>query len=64
MTDKFGKPLIDKLLYGTDFYLTQQEEKGDEPDLENIFLSGFNEDEIQQVAYENTTLYLSSLVFP
>jgi predicted TIM-barrel fold metal-dependent hydrolase len=64
MTDKFGKPLINKLLYGTDFYLTQQEEKGDEPTLENIFLTSFNQNEITKIAYDNTTAYLTSAIFP
>jgi hypothetical protein len=64
MTDKNGKSLINKLLYGTDFYLTQEEETGDEPSLENIFLTSFNQDEITAIAYTNTTNYLSSVIFP
>lgn len=64
MVDKFGKPLINKLMYGTDFYLTQQEVKGDEPSLENIFLNNFNQSEIQKIAYDNTTAYLTSVIFP
>ncbi|MBS1746386.1 MAG: amidohydrolase family protein [Bacteroidetes bacterium] len=63
MVDDFGKPLINKLMYGTDFYLTQQEPKGDEPTLENIFLTSFNQDEIQKIAFDNTTAYLSSSIF-
>lgn len=62
MVDDFGKPLINKLMYGTDFYLTQQEELGDEPNLENIFLTSFNQAEIQKIAYDNTTAYLSSVI--
>lgn len=62
MTDNFGKRLIDKLMYGTDFYLTQQEPKGDEPDLENIFLNKFK-DNINKLAYQNTTAYLTSEIF-
>ena len=64
MTDNFGKPLINKLLYGTDFYLTQQEVKGDEPSLENTFLNSFNQQEITAIAITNTTAYLSSVIFP
>jgi hypothetical protein len=64
MKDNFGQPLINKLMYGTDFYLTQQEPKGDEPSLENIFLTSFNQDEINRIAFENTTAYLSSSIFP
>lgn len=64
MIDNFGTPLINKLMYGTDFYLTQQEENGDEADLEKIFLSSFNQDETTKIAYENTASYLSSLIFP
>jgi len=64
MVDKFGTPLINKLMYGTDFYLTQQEEKGDEPSLENLFLTSFNQNEITKIAYDNTTAYLTSVIFP
>ena len=60
--DKNGKPLINKLMYGTDFYLTQQEPKGDEPDLQTIFLNAFNTQEINTMAYENTNAYLTSAI--
>lgn len=63
MTDKFGKRLIGKLMYGTDFYLTQQETKGDEPDLENLFLNNFTQEEIKTIAFDSTTAYLSSAIF-
>lgn len=59
-----GKSLIGKLLYGTDFYLTQQEAKGDEPDLINIFLQAFGQDEIHQLAFANPDVFLRSAVHP
>lgn len=60
-----GTELIKKLMYGTDFYLTQQEEKGDEPDLINIFLKDFDgQNEIQQLAYDNPDRFLRSAIFP
>jgi uncharacterized protein len=60
-----GSPMINKLMYGTDFYLTQQEEKGDEPDLINIFLNRFKEgNQIQQLAYDNPDRFLRSVIFP
>ena len=59
-----GKPYIGKLMYGTDFYLTQQETTGDEPDLITIFLQAFNQEEIYQLAFANPDGYLRSAVHP
>lgn len=65
INDFRGTKLIKKLMYGTDFYLTQQEEKGDEPDLINIFLKDFDgQNEIQQLAYENPDRFLKSAFHP
>jgi predicted TIM-barrel fold metal-dependent hydrolase len=65
MIDNFRKPLLNKLMYGTDFYLTQEEQYGDEPDMQNIFLTQFNKnDEIIKIAYSNTTEYLTSVIHP
>jgi len=63
---KFFKdnPLTDKLLYGTDFYLTQQETKGDEPTLINTFLDKFSPEDVTKIAYTNPDNYLRSLMQP
>ena len=62
LIDLNGTPLINKLMYGTDFYLTQQEELGDEPDLQTIFTTKFQKPEINLLAYQNPTNYLSSKI--
>jgi predicted TIM-barrel fold metal-dependent hydrolase len=60
-----GSDLMNRLLYGTDFYLTQVEVKGDEPDLINTFLGSFNNgNEIKQLAYSNPAAFLQSAVYP
>ena len=59
-----GKPLLNKLLYGTDFYLTQQEQFGDEPDLQHSFLASFSAGQIQTMAYDNPANYLRSVIWP
>jgi len=64
LKDNFGVPLINKLMYGTDFYLTQQETKGDEPDLQTAFLQGFSGPQIQALAFDNPANYLSSSTWP
>lgn len=65
LKDIFGTPLIDKLLYGTDFYLTQQETRGDEPDLQSAFLKAFPQSaQIQALAYDNPARYLHSAIWP
>jgi predicted TIM-barrel fold metal-dependent hydrolase len=65
LNDFRGTDLIKRLMYGTDFYLTQQEEKGDEPSLINIFLQSFSaQDEIQQLGYDNPDKFLKSAIFP
>lgn len=65
MNDQFGKPLIEKLLYGTDFYLTQQEEKGDEPSLQRSFLEHFTDTaQARLIGYDNPTAYLKSVIWP
>jgi predicted TIM-barrel fold metal-dependent hydrolase len=56
--------LIQKLMYGTDFYLTQQETTGDEPDLINIFLGAFDKASINRLAYENPDTFLRSAMHP
>ena len=59
------KDLINKLMYGTDFYLTRQEEIGNEPDLINIFLNNFNNgNEVKQLAYLNPDQFLRSRIHP
>lgn len=62
MTDINGVQLIDKLMYGTDFYLTQQEELGDEPSMQNIFSTEFNAEEITKLAYDNPDKFLASKI--
>ncbi len=65
MIDKFGTPLIGKLMYGTDFYLTQQEEFGDEQHLQRSFLDHFTQlDQARTVAYDSPTNYLRSTIWP
>lgn len=59
-----GAPLIKKLMYGTDFYLTQAEAIGDEPDLIKQFLKLFSPDEVQLLAYQNPDAYLKSAIHP
>ena len=63
-TDGSGQPLINKLMYGTDFYLTQQEEFGDEADLQGLFLGHFTQKEVQALAYDNPERYLRSAIWP
>jgi predicted TIM-barrel fold metal-dependent hydrolase len=59
------KDLINRLMYGTDFYLTRQEEIGNEPDLINIFLNNFNNgNEVKQLAYINPDQFLRSVIHP
>ena len=38
-----AKPLINKLMYGTDFYMTLQEKEGDEADMQKLFFTHFKE---------------------
>lgn len=64
LKDVNGKPLLNKLLYGTDFYLTQQEQFGDEPDLQHSFLTQFSAAQIQALAYDNPAVYLKSAIWP
>ncbi len=59
-----GKPLTERLLYGTEFYMTQEETKGDEPDLINQFLSLFGTADINRLAYTNPDDYLRSAIHP
>lgn len=63
-TDGSGQPLINRLMYGTDFYLTQQEELGDEADLQGLFLGHFTQKEVQALAYDNPERYLRSVIWP
>jgi predicted TIM-barrel fold metal-dependent hydrolase len=58
------KRIINKLLYGTDYYMTQQEETGDEPNLQKMFLGNFTEEEALLLAYINPSRYLDSKLFP
>ena len=62
LVDLNANPLINKLMYGTDFYLTQQEEFGDEPSLQNIFANKFQQADVNKLAYENPTNYLNSKI--
>jgi predicted TIM-barrel fold metal-dependent hydrolase len=64
VADAAGWPLLEKLLYGTDFYLTQQEQFGDESDLQRSFLAGFSAAQIQALAYDNPAEYLRSKIWP
>jgi|GEM_PF-797305 len=50
--------LWNKLMYGTDFYLTQQEKKGDEPDLQTLFFSTFTRKQIVSMAYNAPAKFL------
>jgi len=59
-----NNPLTDKVLYGTDFYLTQQETKGDEPTLINTFLDKFSPADVTRIAYTNPDNYLRSKMQP
>jgi predicted TIM-barrel fold metal-dependent hydrolase len=63
MQDAFGKKLFQKLLYGTDFYMTQQEKQGSEPLLQKNFAELFSATEIQVMAYENPLLFLANKIF-
>jgi uncharacterized protein len=58
MVDLNGTRLIKKLLYGTDFYMTQQETLGDEPDLQDLFLALFDKNEVRLLAYDNPAAFL------
>jgi predicted TIM-barrel fold metal-dependent hydrolase len=64
MVDDYGTPLMNKLMYGTDFYLTQQEKSGDEPDLQGLFLNHFNQAEVRLLACDNPAAYLKSAIWP
>jgi predicted TIM-barrel fold metal-dependent hydrolase len=64
VSDVAGNPLLNKLLYGTDFYLTQQEQFGDESDLQHSFLTGFSAAQIQALAFDNPAKYLRSTIWP
>ena len=60
----FEKRIINRLLYGTDFYMTQQEETGEEPNLQQMFFNAFTEEEAILLAYINPSKYLDSKIFP
>lgn len=63
--DQFEVPLIQKLMYGTDFYLTQVEVKGDEINLQQSFLKCFTDPQMAKiVAYDSPNKYLVSKIFP
>ncbi|RFM28505.1 amidohydrolase family protein [Deminuibacter soli] len=64
MVDGWGTPLIKKLMYGTDYYLTQEEEDGDEPGLQKNFLELFAPDQVKALAYDNPGTFLTSLIHP
>jgi predicted TIM-barrel fold metal-dependent hydrolase len=53
-----------KVLYGTDFFLTQVEKKGDEPNMLSTFLQLFDQASIQKIAYDNNENYLKSMIHP
>jgi len=55
-----NSPLIERLMYGTDFYLTQVEDKGDEPDLITQFETKFQPEQIQLLAYRKSDNFLGS----
>lgn len=59
-----NKNLFNRILYGTDFYMTQREELGDEPDLQQIFLGKFTQAEASLLACTNTANYLDSTIWP
>lgn len=60
LKDEHGCMLIDKLMYGTDFYLTKQEEKGEEQMMQDIFYSNFSRDSIERIKHINPSRYLAS----
>ena len=62
MVDKYGTPLINKLMYGTDFYMTQAEATGDEPHLQNMASEHFTHQEMQLIAYQNPARFLQSKI--
>ncbi|MBV9987434.1 MAG: amidohydrolase family protein [Chitinophagaceae bacterium] len=57
-TDGFAK-----VMYGTDFYLTQQEKRGDESDLQKIFFGLFSDKEIERIAYSNPDGFIRNNIF-
>lgn len=63
--DDFQVPMIQKLMYGTDFYLTQVELKGDEINLQQSFLKCFTDPKMAKtVAYDSPDKYLTSKIYP
>ena len=62
--DNFGKPMIEKLMYGTDFYMTQTEKEGTEPLLQNNFTEHFRAPgQVKLMAYENTFQFLQNKIY-
>jgi uncharacterized protein len=62
--DEFGIPLINKLMYGTDFYMTQQETEGTEALLQGSFTRTFEDAAIVNLmAYDNPARFLDNRLF-
>jgi len=57
-----GKKLLNKLMYGTDFYMTLQETKGDEPGMQKLFFTYFKADAATLLTKNNPDIFLSNLV--
>lgn len=60
--DNFDQPLIDKLLYGTDFYMTKTEKRGKEVDLQKKFMESFPPIHQKSMVYDNPARFLKSRV--
>jgi predicted TIM-barrel fold metal-dependent hydrolase len=64
LVDDFGVPLLNKLMYGTDFYMTQQEKEGTEALLQNNFTDAFNDTTaVNLMAYTNPAKFLENNIF-
>lgn len=58
ITDINKEPLIKRLMYGTDFYLTQQEEQGEESMMQSILFRKFKSESIELMTKTNTDKFL------
>jgi len=57
-----GNKLLNKLMYGTDFYMTLQETQGDEPCMQKLFFTYFNPEAAALLTKDNPGVFLSNLI--